>query len=147
MQTAFNHWRAGALLWTLGLDGLLAAEKRDVFVSRLDALLGKDTLVFPTDVFGRQPSYTVGQLGAGVYDLRNLLAHGKEVLEKYRRPIEFDFEPTELPPFGGGKWTDEALIHEGSLFLTAAVLRKVIIDGHLDSMANKRQWEKWLDSL
>lgn len=46
LQSAVNHYRAGALLWIVGLDGLLGAEKRDVFKARLIRRLGANTLVF-----------------------------------------------------------------------------------------------------
>ena len=34
-QSAVRHYRTGDLLWIVGLDGLLGAEKRDVFKARL----------------------------------------------------------------------------------------------------------------
>jgi len=47
--------------------------------------------VFPPDRVGRRPVYTVGAVAANIYDLRNLIAHGKEVLERYRQPIRFEY--------------------------------------------------------
>jgi hypothetical protein len=146
LQTAFNHVRAGALLWTMGLDALLAAERQDRFASRLIRLLGKDTLVFPADWVGRRPTYTIGEVAANIYDLRNLIAHGKEVLEKYRKPIQFQFEPPDLAYLAVEKWTYETLLFESSLFTFIVALRKVITDGQLELMADKRPWERWLDS-
>jgi hypothetical protein len=145
LQTAFNHVRAGALLWTMGLDGLLAAEKQDRFAERLKRLLGENTLVFPEDGVGRRPVYTVGEVAAKMYDLRNLIAHGKEILETYRKPIDFKFEPPELAYLIVKKWTYEMLLQESSLFTLIAALRKVITSGHIATMNDKRAWEKWLD--
>lgn len=146
LQTAFNHVRAGALMWTMGLDALLVAEKQDRFASRLIRLLGEDTLVFPEDYVGRRPTYTVGEVAANMYDWRNLIAHGKEILEKYRQPIQFQFEPPEMAYLSVEDWTYEVLLCESSLFTLTAALRKVITDGQLELLANKRQWERWLDS-
>jgi hypothetical protein len=146
LQTAFNHVRAGALLWTMGLDALLAAEQQDRFACRLIRLLGKDTLVFPADRLGRRPIYTVGEVAASIYDLRDLIAHGKEILEKYRKPIQFQFEPNELAYVAVEKWTFETLLFESSLFTFIAALWKIVTDGQLELMADKRGWERWLDS-
>ena len=146
LQTAFHHPRVGALLWTMGLDALLAAEKQKRFASRLVRLLGEQTLVFPRDGVGRQPSYTVGEVATKMYDLRNLIAHGKEVLEDYRKPIRVDFVPSSLSYLTVENWTFETLLAESSLFTLTAALRKVILEGLLEKMADKSQWEQWLDS-
>jgi hypothetical protein len=50
LQTAFNHPKAGALLWMIGLDALFVAQKEERFSARLCRLLGKDTRVFPEDL-------------------------------------------------------------------------------------------------
>jgi hypothetical protein len=144
LQTAYNHVRAGALLWTMGLDALLVAEKQRRFASRLNRLLGPQTQVFPEDWVGRRPVYTVAEVAASIYDLRNLIAHGKEILEKYRQPINFKFEPPELA-YLAVEWTYETLLYESSLFTFIAALRKVITEGHLTMIQNKRAWEAWLD--
>jgi hypothetical protein len=146
LQTAFNHRRAGAVLWMMGLDALLFAEKQVRFSRRLKKLLGKDTPVFPEDWAGRRPKYTVGEVAAGMFDLRNLIAHGKEILEKYRQPIMFEFEPPELAYLNVEKWTYGTLLLESSLFTFIAALRKVIADGHIETMKDKKAWVKWLDA-
>lgn len=145
LQTAFNHIRTGALLWTMGLDGLVAAEKRHRFAARLKRLLGENTPVFPEDWAGRRPLYTVAEVAANMYDLRNLIAHGKEILEKYRQPINFKFEPAELAHLAVKKWTYETLLSESALFTLIAALRKIITYGHMATMKDRRAWEKWLD--
>jgi len=64
LQTAVNHGKAGALLWMIGLDSLLAAQGEALFATRLCRLLGKGTRIFPKDYAGRSPAYTVGDLAA-----------------------------------------------------------------------------------
>jgi len=146
LQTAFNHRRAGALLWITGLDGLLAAENRDVFVARLARLLGKDTAVFPQDWVGREPVYTVGQVAGKIFEWRGLIAHGKKILDKFRERIEFEFEPKELQYLRVEDWTEETLLHESALFCLIATLRKIIEDGLMTLVEDKRPWEQWLDT-
>ena len=146
-QSAVRHYRTGALLWIVGLDGLLGAEKRDVFKARLGRLLGKDTFVFPEDYVGRQPIYTVDFVAGKTFDWRNLLAHGKEILEAYRQPLErFEFEPAELSYLAVEKWTHETLYCESALFMLLASLRKIIMDGLLPTLGNKREWDHWINS-
>jgi hypothetical protein len=146
LQTAFNHIRAGALLWTAGLDALLTAEKQVRFAARLKSFLGSDTRVFPPDWIGRRPLYKVEDVAANMFDLRNLLAHGKEILPKYREPIRFKFEPEGLTSFPVEDWTYEMLLYESSLFTLIAALRKIIADGIMQTVADRRAWDALLDS-
>jgi hypothetical protein len=146
LQTAVNHYRAGALLWIIGLDGLLAAEDRKVFKRRLMKLLGKDALVFPKDHDGRQPTYTVGGVAGEVFKWRGFVAHGKEILEDYRKPLKFEFDPPELAFLAVEKWTPEILCCESALFLLMAALRRIITDGLLPTLGNKRAWDDWIDA-
>jgi hypothetical protein len=118
------------LLRIAGLDGLLEAQKREAFKARLPRLLGKDTPVFPEDWAGRRPSYTVDSVAGRVFDWRNLIAHGKEILQDYRKPpFPLEFEPAEHPYPSVDKWTPEVLFCESSLFMLLASLRKIITDG------------------
>jgi hypothetical protein len=144
LQTAFSHRRARALLWITGLDGLLAAEKRDVFMARLTRLLGKDAAVFPPDWIGREPVYTVGQVAGRIFEWRWLIAHGKKILDKFRERIEF--EPKELQYLRVEDWTEETLLHERAPFCLIVALRKTIEEVLMSLVKDKRAWERWLDS-
>jgi hypothetical protein len=146
LQTALHHRRAGAVLWTMGLDGLLAAENLDRFSRRLQKLLGKDTRVFPEDWAGRRPKYTIGELADDMFEFRSLIAHGKEILQKYREKIEFEFEPLELSYLAIEKWSRGTLMVESILFTLIAALRTAITDGLMEKIKTQRAWKKWLDS-
>lgn len=145
LQTAMHHQRAGALLWILGLDGLLAAEKQRLFVARLVRLLGKETRVFPRDWIDREPIYTVADVAEKIFAWRGLVAHGKEILKKFREPLQVEFQPDELQNSKIENWTEETLIVESALFCLIASLRKVIQSDLMPLMSNKRRWERWLD--
>jgi hypothetical protein len=146
LQTAVHHRRAGAVLWTMGLDGLLAAESATRFSRRLQKLLGKDTRVFPEDRAGRRPKYTVSELAENMFEFRSLIAHGKEILQKYREPIELEFEPAESSYLTIERWSRGTLMIEGIVFTLIAALRTVINDGLTQMMTTQRTWKKWLDS-
>jgi hypothetical protein len=146
IQTAINHRRAGAVLWMMGLDGLLAAERQVVFSNRLQKLLGKHTRIFPEDRFGRRPTYTVAELAANMFEFRSLIAHGEEILQKYREPIAFQFEPGELDYRAVEKWSRGTLMIESVLFALIATLRTVITDDLMERIRNQRAWKRWLDA-
>jgi hypothetical protein len=96
LQTAVNHGKAGALLWMIGLDALLAAQGATLFAARLCRLLGRDTRIFPKDYAGLWPAYTVGELAADIYQIRNQIAHGDRIREEYLRKSEFRFDPPDI---------------------------------------------------
>jgi len=146
LQTAVHHRRAGAVLWMMGLDGLLAAERQVTFSDRIQKLLGKDTYVFPEDRAGRQPTYTVAELAANMVEFRSLIAHGKEILQKYRDPISFRFEPAEMGYLTLEGWSHGTLVIESIVFAFICALRKVIVDNLTERIKNQRAWKRWLDA-
>ena len=148
LQTAFNHVLGGTLFLTFGLDGLMGgAGGEDVFSKRLARFLGGDTFIFPEDYVGRRPTYTVGEMSEKIFGLRNQLAHGQQVLEKFRKPITFTFDPAELSYLSVENWNGTRLIFESALFILIAGLRKVIMTpGLLERLKDYRTWTRWLDS-
>jgi hypothetical protein len=129
----------------IGLDALLAAQGAARFSARLCRLLGKNTRVFPVDYADRQPAYTIGELAADIYDLRNQMAHGDRIRPKYLEKNEFRFEPPVPHYLTLGEFSRQSIISEAALFTLCAALRKVILGGHLDLLPNQRRWKKWLD--
>jgi hypothetical protein len=146
LQTAVNHRRAGAVLWMMGLDGLLAAERQLVFSHRLQRLLGRDTRVFPEDCGGRRPAYTVGELAANMFEFRSLMAHGKAIVQKYREPIALQPELGEANYLPREKWSRGTLTIESIAFALLAALRTVIANGLMERMKSQREWKRWLDA-
>jgi hypothetical protein len=144
LQTAVNHMKAGALLWMIGLDALLAAQKDTVFSARLCRLLGKDTRVFPNDYAGRRPVYTVGSVALDIYHLRNQIAHGDRIRPEYMEKSEFQFEPPELRYLRIGECSYQSVLYEGALFILCAALRSVILNGHLNLLKTQKSWKRWL---
>ncbi len=144
LQTAFHHWKAGALLWMIGLDSLLAAQRETLFESRLCRFLGTDTRIFPHDRVGRSPIYTVGGVAADIYQMRNQIAHGDRIRESYLKKSEFHFDPPVSEYLRIGACTYQSVLLEAALFALLAVLRKVILDGHLQLLLRPRAWKKYL---
>lgn len=144
LQTAVNHRKAGALMWMIGLDSLLAAQRADTFKARLCRLLGANSYIFPQDFLGRQPTYKVGELAADIYQLRNQIAHGDRVRSEYLKKSGFSVEPTLLDFFKIDECSYQTVLCEASLFLLCAALRQVILDGHLDLLAQPKEWKRWI---
>lgn len=72
------------LLWVTAMDGIMMAEKESVFVDRLCALLGRESLVFPpTDgVYITRP-LTVENAARDLFALRSEIAHGKQISKPF----------------------------------------------------------------
>jgi hypothetical protein len=145
-QMAMNHDRAGAVLWMMGLDGLLAAEKKEVFSRRLKKLLGEGTCILPTDCVGRQLGYTVGGVAADMFDFRNVIAHGKEIPQKYREPIMPSSQPGMVPYSAAEEWSYGTLIIDCIAFALIAALRRVITEDLMPRIKDQRNWKRWLDN-
>jgi hypothetical protein len=144
LQTAFHHLKAGALLWMIGLDSLLAAQHEALFASRLCRLLGADTRIFPEDCVGRRPAYTVGGVAADIYQLRNQIAHGDRIRDAYLEKCKFRFDPPVSEELRIGECTHQLVFLEAALFALVAALRKVILDGHLNRLSQPKEWKKYL---
>lgn len=145
LQTVANNLKAGALLWMIGLDALSAAQKRDVFKARLCRLLGEDGNVFPQNLTGRQPAYKVGDLAADVYELRNQIAHGDRIRDKFLIKSDFRLEPDLRGFHQVPERSYQSVLCEAALFMLCAALRRVILDGDIMLLAKPKEWKAWLD--
>lgn len=132
------------LLWVAALDSLLMAITADNFVSRLQNLLGADTLIFPASALG-QPGYTVADVADDMYELRSAIAHGTQIPEKYWHEPGYQGKSGQflarLPHCD--RYRD--LLSGCALFLLSAALRKIYIDGLVDRTADSRTWRDLLD--
>ena len=117
LQTAVNHFRAGALLWMIGLDSLLGAGGRDSFKARLCHLLGEQSYAFPKDYAGRQPAYKVGELAGDIYELRNQIAHGDRIRDPFLAKGEFRLEPGLPEFFRVRERSHQSILCEAALFM------------------------------
>ena len=75
-----GHPYLSTLMWVMGLDMLFMAGEKIPFVERVMGFLGRNTQVFPAVLYSnRQPRLTIGDIVDDVYELRNLVAHGREI--------------------------------------------------------------------
>jgi len=78
-------------LWTTAIDDLLMAITQANFRDRLCDLFGANRFVLPSTEFG-QPKYRVQDVADDIFGLRSAIAHGQEILPKFRviNPFEDD---------------------------------------------------------
>lgn len=132
------------LLWVVALDSLLMAITSDNFVSRLQTFLGADSLVFPASGL-RHPGYTVADVAFDLYDLRCAIAHGTQIPEKYWQAptyVSKSWQSLERYP-NCARYRD--LLSGCALFLLCAALRKIYIEGLVDTAADSKAWRDLLD--
>lgn len=136
------------LLWVMGLDGLLMATKKELFVNRLCSLIGATTPVFPALKHAALVcrSYSVKDLAGEMYELRSVIAHGRPVPEKFWKPLP-DIEVTRFEelPYRGMVALRE-VVAEGAVLLLSGALRKIILDGLMPLFSRPAEWRRYLDS-
>jgi hypothetical protein len=135
------------LLWVTAIDGILMAVKQNLFVERICALLGADSLVFPIqdDVF-IQRSTTVRKVAGDLFQLRSELAHGQAISRQFweARDDLADFLPSSVyqqPP------RYHHLLEEVALSLLTRIVRLVILDGLVEDFSDPKKWKAKLRSL
>jgi hypothetical protein len=133
------------MLWVTGLDSLMMAINKKIFVTRLCNFLGSDTQVFPLlgGIIGRP--YTVGSVAADLFQIRSEIAHGKAISKKFW---------SRLPPVALGTYetgyqglrTYAELLEEAAILLLCMTLRKIVLSDLVDAFASERTWKKVLSS-
>ncbi len=137
-----------SFLWTTGIDALLVANSEDKFKRRISNLLGPSSYVFPADVSGRQPIYTVEQLAPRMYKLRSLIAHGVEIDSSFRRKVAFQVTGGLFPLTGEFlNYLEADVLNEAALFLLCAILRRLVTNhGLMDLFLVQDDWTRALDT-
>lgn len=130
----------GTLMFVMGLDMLFMAGKISLFIQRLGGFLGLDSLIFPPDSLMKyQPTTTVREVLNGLYDLRNIIAHGQEIPKQPYR------EKHDLISTGGQRINHDdryyaELMLESGLFMLTTALRKIFTEGLFEDVADPDKW-------
>jgi len=135
------------LLWTIAIDALLAAASEEAFTARLQSFLGADEYVFPENWLGFQPDFKVGEVAKDIYILRNILAHGNRIPEKFwKDDVGFRVADrrhnTKLSPWPN--WSYAQVLSECSLFLLCGTLKKILLTPTLMHIVGTKNWETFL---
>jgi len=137
-----NHPYLSMLMWVMGLDMLYMAGEKQPFVDRISGFLGSKTLVFPR-LLHQQPRLTIGEVLNDLYDLRNIVAHGREIprnpfLEKFNI---VDSNGHNIDLIG---YTYSLVLMESALFLLTESLRKIMKQGLIDTVRDDARWKQKL---
>jgi len=129
------------LLWTTALDAIVMAGNRAEFCTRLGHLLGRENLIFPPNKNGIQPRYTVGELVEGLYELRSLVAHGRQLSQRFLEVDGFlDTNGSAISP----DYTVAQVLEETALFMLSRVLRLILTTECFSEIANESTWRRRL---
>ena len=134
------------LFFSMAMDMLYMAGGIVRFVERINRFLDADSYIFPgTESLNLQPAITVGEIVEDLYKLRNIVAHGQEILEvPYRR--RKDILATDGSCLNNTYelcYVD--VLAECSLFLLQRSLFKIFTEGLGDQVAQEKAWRKILN--
>jgi hypothetical protein len=136
-----GHVYLSTLVWVMGLDMLFMAGEKLPFVERVAGFLGPNTPVFPTVSFlNRQPRLTVGEVLEDVYELRNIVAHGREIparpFREKRAIVDTSGERINCDDYFYAQ-----VIMESALFILAKSLRQIMLGDLVDAVKDEAQWK------
>jgi hypothetical protein len=130
------------LFLAMALDVLFMAGETNAFVQRLGGFMGLDTFVFPhNEFFDLQPALTVREVVDDVYDLRNFLAHGREIPKSpYREP--FPLKSTTNVEMNNQNLLYGDILQQATLFLLTGALRKIFTKDLYDQVKDQATWKQ-----
>lgn len=139
-----GHLYLSTLMWVMGLDMLFMAGEKVPFVDRVAGFLGASARIFPAvPLPHRQPRLTIGEVLEDVYELRNIVAHGREIPARpFREKCDLvDAKGVRIDVFD---YHYSEVIMESALFLLARSLRKIMVDGLVDVVKDEAKWKQKL---
>ncbi len=129
LQLGLEHFHPliAGLFWVMGMEAIFDSANRNDFKNKLCGCLGEDTLAFP-HWSTPGPTYTVGEIAAGLYMLRNKLAHGRDLREaKTDKSTPVDLIKQVQPPGFPEPTANAELLSEAACYLLCQVLQKVLL--------------------
>ena len=138
-----GHIYLSTPIWVMGLDMLFMAGEKAPFVERVTGFLGSTTPVFPSVPFpDRQPPLRIGDIVEDVYELRNIVAHGREIPKTPFREMRDIVDSNGVPITS--EYIYAQVLMESALFLLVKSLRKIMIEGLLDLVKDETNWKQML---
>ena len=139
-----GHVYLSTLMWVMALDILFMAGEKNPFVDRVKGFLGAETPIFPSVPYpDRQPALRVADIVQDIYELRNVIAHGREIPEKPFRETR-DIVDTNGLAINPIEYRYAEVIMEASLFLLVKSLLKIMTDGLIDLVKDEANWKQKL---
>ena len=140
---AVSYWKSRFILWCSALEGIYTSQNKNhqgsnVAKERIKWFLGKKTSIFaPGDIqsFMSQPNYTVSDVVDDLYEVRNCIAHGDRIPERF-----FKIVPRGYLDADGNILT---VLHDGLSFIIRASLLRILKDNLLEHFADGPASEKY----
>jgi hypothetical protein len=140
---AVSYWKSRFMLWCSAVEALFTSQNRDhqgslVATERIKWFLGANTQIyargdFPT--FMPEASYTVAQIVDDLYEVRNCIAHGERIPQRFFAPIHGGYLGED------GNIVD--VLHDGLSFIIRASLLRILKDNLLQHFADGPAAEKY----
>jgi len=127
-------WKARYLLWCSAIEAMYTTDKNKgsaIAISRIKFFLGENTSIYPPGDIPSlltDPQIAVGQIVPDLYTLRNLMAHGNKIADRF-------FNDTPRVGFNGGVPTWMVLLEAASFVIRTSLLR-ILRDNLLNNFAN-----------
>lgn len=126
------QWKARYILWCCAIESIFTSHNQEhqgslVAKERIKWFLGKSTSIYrPGDISNLlpQPGITVGEVLDDLYKLRNFIAHGDRVPDRF-------FSEIRRQTFGNNVAAFETLL-EAASFVVRSSLLKILDDGLLN---------------
>jgi hypothetical protein len=139
-----NHVYLSTLMWVMGLDMLFMAGEKTPFIDRTLGFLSANTFLFPRVLYPlRQPQSLVKDVVEDVYELRNIVAHGREIPGRYHQKHHLLDENGRR--INIDDYSYAAVLWESALFLLVRALRKIMLDENMiDAVKDEAKWKQHL---
>ena len=131
-------------LWVTGLDSLLMAGNVRLFVEHMNNFLDGDSFVFPHLYGFGQPKYLVRDVAEDLYELRSIIAHGRQIPSKFREAV--GFEDTNGHPIDGYEPSNQyrQVLLESAFLLLVRALKTVFVEDLSNVVSKTNVWRQRL---
>jgi len=143
-----NLWKIRYFLWTSALEALYTSTEREhngklVSCERIKFFLGEDTRIYSNDeeqyaYLGSPPQFTVGDLVGDCYKIRNFIAHGARIPDRW-----FDEGRSGL---GEPVRYAEVLLEAASVMVRLTII-KILRDNLVEAFTPKRGADRYFASF
>jgi hypothetical protein len=138
-------WKSRFLLWCSAVEAIFTSQNPNhqgsrVAKARIKWFLGANTSIFaPGDIqsFLRQEQYSVGDILDDLYEVRNYVAHGEKIPDRF-------FDPSVTDYLGlNANECRLAVLHDGLSFVIRASLLRILRDNLLHHFADGTESDKY----
>ena len=140
---AVSYWKSRFALWCSAVEALFTSQNRNhqgslVATERIKWFLGANTSIYgPGDIQSFMPkaNYTVAQVVEDLYEVRNYIAHGERIPDRF----------FEMIPGGylGEDGNIVTVLHDGLSFIIRASLLRILRENLLPHFADGSAAEKY----